>query len=426
MSGLSHLFNALDVPPLLLHFILTMILSFAIGLELHSYRRANNQDLGFGTTRTFVLIGVFGFVLFVLDESPLFYAGGFVALVGWLTVFYHSQSKQHHYSLISPLMAVMTYLVPPIVVLQPNWFAVLFVVTLLLILGEKSSIRRFSDAFHSVEIVTFSKYLIMTGVILPLLPERQVFAPYVTVTFYQIWLALLVVSSLSYISYLMQTYWFKERGLLFSGLLGGLYSSTATTIVLARRSREIGSSYQIANSIILATVMMYLRLLLLIVFLGHSREALALIAPFSLFMGSLLLAVAYITYTGKRQTTDNSDTPISHPLEFRTATIFAILFVIFAAVTQYVIGQYGNSGLSVMSFAVGFIDIDPFILSLLAGKYAVTSEQIIAAVIIATASNNLMKAGYAAGMGRNRATLFAAGFLLMSSLLSFAYAAWLL
>ena len=153
--------------------------------------------------------------------------------------------------------------------------------------------------------------------------------------------------------------------------------------------------------------MMYLRLLLLIVFLGHSREATELMLPFGIFMGSSLLAIVYIAQIGKRRSADNTLSSIRHPLEFRTATVFAILFVIFAAVTQYAITNYGNSGLSVMSFAVGFIDIDPFILSLLAGKYAVTSQQIIAAVIIATASNNLVKAGYAIGMGRNQSTLIA-------------------
>jgi hypothetical protein len=47
---------------------MTLALSFIIGLELHSYRRVNNQDLGFGTTRTFTLIGVLGFVLYLVDD----------------------------------------------------------------------------------------------------------------------------------------------------------------------------------------------------------------------------------------------------------------------------------------------------------------------------------------------------------------------
>ena len=218
MPAISELFSVISLPTLLSQFLLVVALSFTIGLELHSYRRANNQDLGFDTTRTFTLIGVLGYILYALDTQLLFYIAGFIALVIFLAVYYHGRSGERLYSLISPLLAIATYFLAPILAIFPAWFSVLFVVILLLILGEKSGIRRFSDSFHSAEMVTFSKYLIMTGVVLPLLPEQQVYAPYITITYYQIWLSLLVVSSLSYVSYLAQTYVFKEKGLIFSGL----------------------------------------------------------------------------------------------------------------------------------------------------------------------------------------------------------------
>jgi uncharacterized membrane protein (DUF4010 family) len=402
MPAISELFSVISLPPLLSQFLLVVALSFTIGLELHSYRRANNQDLGFGTTRTFILIGVLGYVLYALDTQALFYSGGFVALVVFLAVYYHGRSAERIYSLISPMLAIATYLLAPILAIFPAWFSVLFVVTLLLILGEKSGIRRFSDAFHSAEMVTFSKYLIMIGVVLPLLPDQQVFAPLITITYYQIWLSLLVVSSLSYVSYLAQCYVFKEKGLMFSGLLGGLYSSTATTIVLARRAQTTDPSHRFSNAIILATAMMYLRLLLLITFLGHSNEAGQLLWPFSVLIISSVLVTIYISHRYKNGIIETKQVMIRHPLEFRTAIVFALLFVIFAAITQTVLTQYGQSGLSVMSFIVGLTDIDPFILSLMAGDFQVTSTQVIAAIIIATASNNLMKAGYAMVLGRNK------------------------
>lgn len=304
----------------------------------------------------------------------------------------------------------------------PAWFSILFVVTLLLILGEKSGIRRFSDTFHSAEMVTFSKYLIMTGVVLPLLPDQQVYAPYITITYYQIWLSLLVVSSLSYLSYLAQTYVFKEKGLIFSGLLGGFYSSTATTIVIARRARTSEPSHRIANAIIFATAMMYLRLLLLIAFLGHSSEAEQLLWPFTALIISSVFVTVYISRSNKHVSIETKKMMIRHPLEFRTAIVFALLFVLFAAITKTVLTQYGHSGLSVMSFIVGLTDIDPFILSLMAGDFQVTSSQVIAAIIIATASNNLMKAGYAMVLGRNRYTYIAGAWLILLALISFIYA----
>lgn len=422
MPAISELFTVISLPPLLSQFLVVVALSFTIGLELHSYRRANNQDLGFGTTRTFMLIGVLGYVLYALGTHLSFYGAGFIALVVFLAVYYHGRSGERLYSLIGPMLAMATYLLAPILAVFPAWFSILFVVTLLLILGEKFEIRHFSDRFNSAEMVTFSKYLIMTGVVLPLLPDQQVYAPYITITYYQIWLSLLVVSSLSYISYLAQSYVFKEKGLLFSGLLGGLYSSTATTIVLARRARTAEPSHRFTNAIILATAMMYLRLLLLIIFLGHSTEAQQLVWPFAVFIISSVLVTFYISRRHNNQAIETKQLMIRHPLEFRTAIVFALLFVLFAAITKIVLLQYGDNGLTVMSFIVGLTDIDPFILSLMAGDFQVTSVQIVAAIIIATASNNLMKASYAMVLGRNRYTYMAGGWLIFLALISFIYA----
>jgi len=408
-------------PQLLSQFIITVALSFIIGLELHSYRRTNEQDLGFGTTRTFTLIGIFGFALYMIDVHLIAYLCGMIALATMLTIYYYRRSgKLHQYSLISPLLALLTYLIAPVLILLPNWFAVLYIVSILLMLGEKPGIRHFSDAFHSIEMVTFSKFLIMAGVVLPLLPSRQI-APFITVTYYQVWLALLVVSTLSYVSYLVQTYLFKEKGLLLTGLLGGLYSSTATTVVLARRSREISPTPQITQAIILATAMMYLRLLLLVFFMGHADEALHLVGPFFVLIATSLLAVWFASHIFEVPPVEVVDVPLSHPLEFKTALIFSLLFVAFAAITSVVIAKYGSEGLHMLSFIVGLTDIDPFILSLLGGTYHITETQLISAVIIASGSNNLIKAAYALILGRNRFVLAAAAWLVLLSVASIIY-----
>jgi uncharacterized membrane protein (DUF4010 family) len=423
MTDLNHWLALLDLPTLLGQFLLTVVLSFTIGLELHSYRKKNKQDLGFGTTRTFTLLGVLGFILFVLDDSPWLYALGLLALMLFLTVFYTNRVKTQMPSMLGMLLALLTYILPAVVLSYPTWFSILYVVILLLLMGEKSSIRRFSDAFHSDEMVTFSKYLIMIGVVLPLLPAREIYAPYITVTFYQVWLALLVVSSVSYLSYLMQTYVFREKGLLFAGILGGLYSSTATTVVLARRSQESGADPRMTIAIIIATVMMYLRLLLLIFFLGHVEEAERLMMPFMVMVLLSLIVVGLIRKFGQFHHLVLGETPIRHPLEFRTAVIFALMFVLFAALTKLMLQDFGQSGLTMMSLLVGLVDTDPFILSLLAGKFSLATDAITGAILIATASNNMLKAVYAFVMGRNRACTHAALWLMATALMTFSYAA---
>jgi uncharacterized membrane protein (DUF4010 family) len=416
----TEIFDPAIFPPLLTQFIITAALSFIIGLELHSYRRAYGQDLGFGTTRTFTLIGVLGFVLYMIDAQLWVYLCGLLGLVAFLTVYYYRRSGEQIYSLLSPLFGLLTYAIAPVLIRFPDWFTVLYVVTILLMLSAKPGIRRFSDAFRTAEMVTFSKFLIMAGVVLPLLPDRQI-ASFVTVTYYQVWLALLVVSVVSYLSYLAQTYVFKDKGLLLTGLLGGLYSSTATTIVLGRRAREMPPTPQITQAIILATAMMYLRLLLLLIFLGHVNAALQLLGPFLVFLTASLLAAWLASHLPVSARVKPDNLPLGNPLEFKTALGFSVLFVVFAAATSIVISRYGSAGLQILSFVVGLTDIDPFILSLLGGTFHISETQLIAAVITASGSNNLIKAIYAVVLGRNRFTLVAAGWLVILFIASVAY-----
>lgn len=407
-------------PPLLTQFIVTALLSFIIGLELHYYRRANKQDLGFGTTRTFTLVGIAGFVFYMADEQRLLYLCGLLSLALLQGVYYFRRTQENQYSLISPLLSLLTFLIAPVLIRFPDWFVALYVVTILLMLSEKPQIRHFSDVFHNTEMITFSKFLIMAGVILPLLPDRQI-ASFITVTYYQVWVALLVVSGISYASYLSQTYLFKNKGLLVTGILGGLYSSTATTIVLGKRARQMTPTPQITQAIILATAMMYLRLLLLVFFLGHVDEAQHLLGPFFAFILASLLIIWLSSRIPQATGIEVGNLPLSHPLEFKTALVFSVLFVVFAAATAVVINRYGHEGLQILSFIVGMTDIDPFILSLLGGDFQISETETISAIIIASGSNNLIKAVYALALGRNRFAMAAAAWLVLLFVASIAY-----
>ncbi len=400
-----------SIPPLLLQFLLTTAFSFIVGLEFHNYLRVNRHPYKFGSTRTIVLISLLGFLLYRLDTDGVFFVTGLGLLGIVLSIYYWHQTTEKHFSLLEILLALLVFLIGPVAIHFPIWFLVLFVVSLVLMLGEKPLIHQFSESLATNEIVTLSKFLIISGVILPLLPDKQL-APTLPVTYYKIWLAVIVVSGFSYLSYLAQTYFFKTRGLLLTGLLGGLYSSTAVSVVISRRARRMADDRcNVAPALIMATAMMYLRLLVIIFFLDISAaERLAL--PFTALIAlSFLMVMGLHHFAANTQAADRTNAA-DHPLELSTALLFALMFVFFAFITQYVISHFGDHGLNFLSIAVGFTDIDPFILSLLSGKYAVSETAIVSAVIIATGSNNLLKACYAALLARNRSVMSAVIWLL--------------
>jgi len=91
----------------------------------------------------------------------------------------------------------------------------------------------------------------------------------------------------------------------------------------------------------------------------------------------------------------------TNPLELGTAFAFTLLFIIMIVLTQFITAHYGNAGLQVFSFIAGFTDIDPFVLSILSSKFNVTMAQASTAILIATGSNNILKAFYAYAFSKN-------------------------
>ncbi len=413
------------IPPLLGGFLGTIALAFLIGLELHAYRRRGEGlavpvALGFGTTRTITLLAALGYVLWVVAPVVPFCAGLVVA-GGLLMLEYWKRVQAGDPALLPTVIALLAYALGPFVLVAPLAVAAVLVIVMLLALGEQTEIRKLSDAFPAEEGVTLAKFFILAGLILPLLPQA-VIPGLAGITYTKVWTAVLVISGISYLGYLAHRYMFPRAGTLLTGVLGGMYSSTAATVVLARAARAEPEQAALAPAaVLIATAMMYARLMVMILLLGHADAARALAPPFAaLFVLSLAIA-GLLARSAKNGTGAEHAVISANPLDLPVAFLFALLFVVFAALTNFVTRNFGVNGLHVLSFAVGFSDIDPFIFSLLDGKFQVGRAAIVSAVLIASGSNNLLKAGYAMGFSRSRKMLPAAAWLAGSMVLSVAY-----
>jgi uncharacterized membrane protein (DUF4010 family) len=203
-----------------------------------------------------------------------------------------------------------------------------------------------------------------------------------------------IVSAISYLSYLLQTYFFRKSGVLITGLLGGTYSSTATTVIISKRSREVKSGSGVyAASIIFANAMMYLRVLILM-FIFNSVLAYKMLPYFGILIVSAAV-IGFILYVRKKpQAKDNIEPAHKNPLELKVSLMFAGLFILFSVITAYTITNYGTSGLDILSFITGFTDIDPFLLNIFQGKYELPMETLGRASLQAIISNNILKSIY--------------------------------
>ena len=276
-----------------------------------------------------------------------------------------------------------------------------------------------TEHMASEEVITLSKFLVLSGVILPLTP-REPLSTYLPVSLHETWLAVVVISGISYVSYLAQTYFLRGKGILLTGAIGGLYSSTATTLVIARQSaRSEGDSLRYSVAIMLATGMMYLRLLIL-AFIFDAEIGEILLPPFvSLSAMAFVIAIWVHRSDDARHQGEADNTRNANPLEVEAAAFFALAFLFITGLTHYLLERFPTHGLQDMAILTGLSDIDPFVMAVLSGHLAKSKALLAGAIALAAGSNGVMKGIYVATLGSNATRRWATGFLMLSALVTF-------
>jgi uncharacterized membrane protein (DUF4010 family) len=378
-----------------------------------------------GGIRTFPLLALGGGVLYLFDPTHFIpFTGGLLVLGAWLAAFYREHARapdtqnDQNVRLIVSVLNIHAYLLGAIALALPPWVAVTFTVAAVLLLTGREKLHALARRVDLNEIVTAGEFLILTGIILPLLPNEPV-TTLTTITPRQAWLALVVVCTLSYASYLAQRYWAAAASGLWMAALGGVYSSTATTVVLAREAKAGSVMRRNALAgITLATAIMYLRVLIVVaVFNIALARALALPLCGLSVAGLLVCALQYWfakppPEDAKKPSTIQSSAV--NPLQLGPAALFAVLFIAVSLVSNWAKSQFGTSGIYTLAAIVGITDIDPFVLNLAQGGTTDISDAAsAAAILIAASSNNVLKAAYAAFFAGGRATVASAAVLVL-------------
>ena len=367
--------------------------------------KSEGKEPFFGSDRTFTLIGILSYILYIIDpETKIFWGCGGAALVVLLAFNYYF--KLYHlrrYGITTIIIALITYCIPALIMTQPIELSLLVLVIVLLLTEMKETFISFANRMNNDEFLTLAKFIIIAGIVLPILSNERIIE-YIDLTPRKIWLATVIISAMSYISYLLQKFVFRRSGLLVAGILGGLYSSTATTVVLSRKSKKAPDClcYRYSGAIIMATGMMFIRIMVLLLIFnwGLFLQTWYYFILLSLVVTGAGLAVYYYKSPTAEQLQDfdhiNSD---NNPLEFKVALIFALLFIVFTLITYYTLQEFGTQGLKVLAFMVGITDITPFILSLFQGSYQVAVGAVVSATFLALLSNNIVKLGYGLALG---------------------------
>jgi len=385
------------LPPDALKIVLVLFLSFLIGLEREEHKSVIGS-YAFGGVRTFPLIGLIGYSIALLSGTQLLpLTVGFLVVAAFLLLSYwHKLSRMGETGagVTTEMSGLTTFLVGALVCYGHLWIATTLSVASLLLLDLKAALEKLAARIPPQEILTFAKFLLLSGVILPVLPNQE-FSRF-HINFFKTWLVVVAVSAISYGSYVLQKISKGRGGVVLAAFLGGAYSSTVTTVAMARRAAQEQHPHLFAGGILIASGVMYVRLAILLVLFNRQLMVL-LILPF-LVMAAVAVCVGCFWSRRADVTAQKAEQKFEpkNPLELLAAFLFAGLFVGMLVATHLAATYLGRAGVNTLAAIMGVTDVDPFIMGMTQTAGSVTPLKVAAsAVLIAAASNNLVKGIYA-------------------------------
>jgi uncharacterized membrane protein (DUF4010 family) len=288
---------------------------------------------------------------------------------------------------------------------------VMLAIAVTALLYFKPELRGMSQRLTRSDLVAVLQFSVLTFIVLPILPDQN-FGPFNAFNPHQAWLMVVLISGISLAGYAALHLVGTRYGAPLLGFFGGLVSSTATTLLYARNSRNNPAMAQIAGSVIvIASMVVLLRLLVLssVVAYGAVPKLLPVLASGFLFG----LAVAMYSWRTRIKGAKLSIPDTPNPAELRTALSFGLLYVVVLLGAAWMQDIAGNRGLYAVAVVSGLTDVDAITLSSLRlftlGQ--LSEHQAITSIALAFISNLTFKFAMVIFIGgKNLAKFVATGF----------------
>lgn len=372
----------------------------------------------FAGVRTFALMALAGctaaFAAELLASAWAFVI--IVLLMGVLiTVGYFITSWRGDVGMTTEIAAVVTILAGALSYWDEIALAVALGVVTTALLSLKLELHGFVERITREDILATLKFAIITAIILPVLPDQSPWPPpFDVLNPYQIWLMVVLISGISFLGYVLIKLVGSRQGIGLTGLLGGLASSTATTLSFAQRSHnDVSLGKAFALAITLAWTVMFGRIL---VEVGAVYRPL-LSAVWLPIGAAALVGLAYgaYLYFGPRAE-DEESVSVTNPFELGPAITFGLLYGVILLASRAAQLYLGDTGVYLSSLVSGLADVDAITLSVaeLSRGGNLDMETASRAIVLAAVSNTVVKGGivFTSGTAALRRALLP-GFLLM-------------
>lgn len=406
----------------IINFFIAIAIGAIIGLEREIVHQ-KDKTKDFGGIRNFVLISIMGFILtyfsvYLLD-SYIFLIIGFVGLIVIVSLAYFLIGlKSKRYSTTSEISAIITFILAAFIAIDsnPTFRLISIIVTIIVasLLTFKEKLHLLAQKIEMNEVFATIKMALISGVILPLLPNRDysltdfsfleiiisptskayIFLEQIDVfNPFKIWLIVILITGLSFIGYFLVKIVGEKKGLGLTGFLGGLVSSTATTVSMSKKSKGQKKTNGFSLAIILASSMMFLRVLVEVLIVNKELIPFLVIPLGAMALTGFLLSI--IIYSKRDRKKERRKFEIKNPFEINTAIKFGLFYLMVLILSKSLYLLFGNVGIYGISIFSGLADVDAITITLssmaLAGE--ISSKVAVLSITLATITNTLVKAG---------------------------------
>ena len=257
-----------------------------------------------------------------------------------------------------------------------------------LLLVEKSRLHSIARRIDDTELRAGVRFAVMALVILPLLPKGP-YGPWNSFRPRELWILVLFFSGLSFVGHLLRRL-VGPRGYLWSGVVGGLISSTNVTLNFARTSRKEPSvEGPLAVGAVGANAMLYPRVLVATAVLNA-----AILPGLAAYLAAPALAAAAAAAFGARKlpAKDSVSELPRNPLQLSSALQMAALFQAVLVAVKFAQATWGQAGVLTTAAVLGLTDVDALTLSMTRGTGGTISPAIAAlAIALGILANTVLK-----------------------------------
>ncbi len=403
-------------------FVVALILGALLGFErAFSVKMEDNKEDVFAGIRTFSLIALLGCIAAYIDSNYLkgILLLSFAAIILITIVSYYISFFKHNDRGITTEVSIFICFAIGIMVQMGNVQVATFITIIVaIILYLKKTTDNLSKRIEAEDIRAVLKFAIVTFVILPIFepkfyvslgdiaPLKNILeknAPSLVsielLNPHTVWLMVVLISAISFTGYFAIKLLGNRKGIGLTGLMGGLVSSTATTMEFSRRSSQNAGQYlPFSLAILLACTIMFPRVLVEVLVVNAR-----LVPSLSITMGMMAITgfVISIIIWRKAGREPTEEMKLKNPFSIIPALQFAFLYAVIVFLVRVTSELTGDSGVYVVSVLSGLTDVDAITLSMsqLAKQDPSKLNQATVAITLAAFSNTIMKAVIAASIG---------------------------